>query len=196
MTLQVVKSGTNWSPSDLKVLQRMKANYAEMDERSGRPWKIGDDLLLIAPAGPNGAHNPERVQVIRDAAQYVGAAPGTLLKYGWVSEAWTPLLRGRGVKAGVSYSVFQVLGAEPDRDRILDRLMKDKAPRDIRVDDARGAIERALTRPQSLADRAETYRTYLAKFRGERLTAKSRLALEQLRLEIDVLLGEAEEEAV
>jgi hypothetical protein len=191
MTLQVVKSGTNWSPKDLQVLQRMKKNYAEMDDQSGRPWKLGDDLLLVDPPGDEGIHTG-RYQRLEDAAKYIRCSPVTLRSYGMVADAWPADTR----VSAVGYSVFRALMGAPDRVKILRKLIGEFGAENITQDDARRAVGTAVSSPTSLFDRAVSYRTYLSKFRGQRLTAKSRLALEQLRLEIDVLLGEAEEEAV
>jgi len=192
MTLKVVQdTSTNWTAQEWRVLDRMKKNYADMDERSGRPWKLGDDLLILDPPGAEGV-NSGRLERIRDAALEVGCAPGSLRQYGEVAAAWPAAAR----VAAVSYSVFRTLVGDPDRERILAKLLKVKDPIDITVDDARRAIGMETTRPLGLDERAITYRRFLSRFRGQRLTTKSRHALEQLRFEIDVLLGEAEEEAV
>lgn len=193
MALKVVQdTSTNWTPADWRILDRMKKTYTEMDDKSGRPWKLGDDLLIVAPPGDD-ASNSGRTRRVVDASLEVGCEPGTLRQYGWVSEAWTPVTRVTGVK----YTVFRVLAPEPDRVRILKQLIKEAGGPDlVTVDNARRAIGVVAVAPQGLKDRVVAFSTQLDRFMNQRLYSADRLALEQLRLKIDILLGDAEEEAV
>jgi hypothetical protein len=190
MTLQAVKSGTNWSPKDLQVLQRMKKNYSEMDDRSGRPWKLGDDLLLVDPPGAAGVVTG-RSQRIEDAAEYIGCAGRTLATYGEVAAAWPA---GTRVPA-VAYSVFRRLRAEPDREQILKKLLQLKAANKITEDDIARVIGKTINHPQGSTERLQAFYTILEKFPTS-LKAKDRLLARQIINRLYVLLGEAEEEAV
>ena len=191
--LQVVQdTSTNWTPSEWRVLDRMKKNYAEMDERSGRPWKLGDDLLVLEPIGES-SENTGRYDRIKDAALEVGCAFLSLLKYGNIAAAWRPEIR----ISGVAWSVFSVLAYEPDRVRILNKLVSEFGAEGVTVDTARRAIGRSgVDTPHGLKEYVTTWSNKLDGFMNQHLYAKDRLALEQLRLKIDILLGDAEEEAV
>ncbi len=192
--LHTVKdTNTNWTAKEWQILERMKKNYAEMDEKSGRPWKLGDDLLLLDPPGAEGVHSG-REQRTADAALYIGCAGDTLRIFGQVATAWPPATRAAALREGVGFSVFRKLAGTPNRKEILAQLIAKMGGGRITVNDAIRAIGGQVNTPVSLVERATSYRLWLSKFRGQRLTARTRLALEQLRLEIDVLLGEAVEE--
>lgn len=190
MTLQVVKSSTNWSPKDLQVLQRMKKNYAEMDDRSGRPWKLGDDLLLVDPPGASGP-TTGREQRLEDAARYIGCSGNRLKRYGITAAAWPPVRR----RTGVSYSVFQELNAYENRFDILKDLIDEHGAENITQDDARRYVGGAVGRPKGSTERLQAFYDILDKFPTS-LKAKDRLLARQIINRLYVLLGEAEEEAV
>jgi len=192
MTLKVVQdTSTNWTNAEWRIIDRMKKNYAEMDERSGRPWRLGDDLLILDPPGDDGI-NSGRVQRIADAALEIGCAAGTLRKYGQTSVAWP----GGGRPPGVAYSVFYTLNGADDRVKILKALVAEYGPEGITVDAARRAMDIAPTRPHGLKEFVADWSSKLDRFMDQRLYSADRLALEQLRLKIDILLGDAEEEAI
>jgi hypothetical protein len=190
MTLQVVKSSTNWSPGDLQVLQRMKKNYAEMDERSGRPWKLGDDLLLVDPPGADGVRTG-RLQRIEDAARYIGCSGRRLYRYGTTAAAW-PATRRR---VGVSYAVFEELNAYENRFDILKKLVEEYGAENIQQDDVRRYVGTRAATPKGSTERLQAFYDILEKFPTS-LKAKDRLLARQIINRLYVLLGEAEEEAV
>jgi len=191
MTLKIVDTSTNWTNAEWRVLDRMKKNFSEMDERSGRPWKLGDDLLILNPVGDRGVDSGRSAR-LKDAAIEVGLAAETLRAYGAVSEAWP---NGTRVPF-VSYSVFRTLAYVDDRVKILKKLVAQYGAEGVTVDLARRAVDASPTRPQGLKEYVADWGRKLDRFMDQRLYSADRLALEQLRLKIDILLGDAEEEAV
>lgn len=197
MTLKVVQdTSTNWTNAEWKKIDRLRTVLAESDNRSGRPWVVGALVNELAPLIRHGsgseAYLARDSEIVRDLALEVGETAEDLSRFGHIAIAWPEEDR----VAGVHYSVFRVLYADPDRKRILAQLLKDKEPFDITKDDARRAINRVVNHPQGLKEYVAGWSRQLDRFMDQRLYSADRLALEQLRLKIDILLGDAEEAAV
>jgi hypothetical protein len=189
MTLKVVQdTSTNWTNAEWRIIDRMKKNYAEMDERSGRPWTLGDDLLALYKAEPE---IDQRV-LAKDAAHVVGMAVHTHARSGYVSAAG----RVAAPAAGVSHSVFRALASAPDRVKILKRLIAEYGAEGITYREALRAVGKETSWPRGLKEYVANWSNQLDRFMEQRLYSADRLALEQLRLKIDILLGDADEEAV
>jgi hypothetical protein len=187
MTLKVVKdTSTNWTNAEWRIIDRMKKNYSEMDERSMRAFKLGDDLLALFESRPEDVETT----LTRDSAYEIGCAATTLRFYGYTAEAWPAARR----TAGVGYSVFETLAPYDGRFAILADLVKEYGAEGVTKDAARRAVGIPPTRPQGLKEFVSNWDRQLDRFMGQRLYAADRLALQQHRLKIDILLGEAEEQ--
>jgi hypothetical protein len=196
MALKIVDTSTNWTNAEWRKIDRLRSVLAEGDNRSGRPWVIGTLVNDIAPIIRHGsgseAYLARNSETLRDLAAEVGETTEDLSRFGHIAIAWPESDR----VAGVHYSVFRVLYADPDRKRILAQLLKEKKPFDITKDDARRLIGKSLNAPRGLKEYVGNWETTLNRFMNQRLYSADRLALQKLRLKIDILLGDAEEEAV
>lgn len=197
MTLKVVQdTSTNWTAAQWREIEALKKILSEMDNRSGRAWLVGAKVNKLAPIeqGHRDVSGPDSrdQRVLKDLALEVGTTPRYLSAMGNVEASWPVSER----VAGVSFSVFRVLTQDPKRFKILATLLSAKDAFDITVDDARRLTGQVIDRPQGLKEWVGTFRTKLARFRGQHLYAADKLALQILRNDIDILLGDAEEEAV
>jgi hypothetical protein len=113
-------TSTNWSAGEWKAIERLTKVLADSDDKSGRPWTVGDIVTELVPAGDDTTNTGSHAR-LRDLGLEVGAEASSLREYRRVAMAWPHAKR----VASVGWTVHRVLAASPDRQKILGQLVKD-----------------------------------------------------------------------
>jgi hypothetical protein len=133
--------GVKFSAAELKILERLAKVITESDDRSGRPWVVGDLVHELEPAGRDGITTGSTAR-LDEIATRVRSTRHILRTCRTTSTAWPAARR----HAGVSWSVFQDLASLPTRFQLLDALVREHGAEGVTVDIARKAARGTTTR--------------------------------------------------
>jgi hypothetical protein len=192
MTLTGMKDAVVFfTATENKVIDRLAKVVAESDDRSGRPWVIGDLVNELEPAGKAGANNGSYAR-LDEIAKRVKAERRYLLDTRIVATAW-PRARRAG---GVSFGVFRALSSSEDRFQILATLIEKHGAENVTANLARELAGRQTdlapaTRPEML-DKAFKLVTKACDMPG-RITKGEEAIIGQIRLALDILVGDADD---
>jgi hypothetical protein len=202
--LQAVQdTSTNWTAAEWREIEALKKVLAQSDNRSGTPWVIGAKVNKLAPRQPVNprraaggvlaGQDPTRDRArLQDLALEVGETPRSLMDKANVELAWAPADR----VSGVSWSVFRSLAGQPNRKAVLAQLLREKAAFDITDDDARRAIGGIPSDPVTTTERLARFYSTLEGFPSRLRTQTDINFARQIINRLEILIGEAEEEAV
>ncbi len=199
----VQDTSTNWTAQEWREIEALKKVLADSDNRSGRPWVIGTKVNKLCPLKFTGAARTATgrwagQETTRDSARLhdlaleVGETPDYLMNKANVETAWAPEDR----VPQVSYTVFEVLTADPNRKAILAKLLKAKEPFDITANDARRARGLTPNVPATPRERLFAFYTVLGRFPKRLRGSEDILLARQIINRLEILIGEAEEEAI